>query len=72
MCISLSGRCHPSDLSGSDEQSGAVCLSVGSRCQCKHTRQPGKVRAVDDTQGSQGLMRQERVELRVLYLMLKL
>ena len=39
----LSGRGNPSDLGSSDEPSGAVCLSAGSRCQCQHSGQPGKV-----------------------------
>lgn len=41
--MSLSGRDHPPDLSSPDEQSGALCFPVGTRCQCKHTGQPGKV-----------------------------
>lgn len=43
MYISLSGWCHPFDISSPDEPGGAVRLPDGSGCQCKHTRQPGKV-----------------------------
>lgn len=37
------GWSHPADFGSPDEQSGAVCLSLGSGRQCKHTGQRGKV-----------------------------
>jgi len=43
LMVFLTGWGHPADLSSPDEQSGAVCLSVGSRCQFKHTGKPRKV-----------------------------